>query len=151
MGRQFTQVNTIAESDLKRARMPYWITARPPAVVAAGGVAILNIQTPTRDFVWTHIAFNSVQVGFPLTGMPFRVQIIDLTSQTWFADQRFDISGVCGSDQTISQNPMIPIAFPWTFSKQGTLQVEFQNLGAIATTPTLTFHGFLAETTSKVQ
>jgi len=151
MGIPYNQFNTITEGDMKRAKQPFFITLTPVAPVAAGAVAIFTVQTPDRDFLWTSFGFSSTPAGLPLAGQPFRLGLRDNSTMTWFQDQRFDLASVTGSDQTISQSGLTWLSCPWPFFRKSTINVELQNVGALAATPIVTLHGYLMETTKEVR
>lgn len=132
------QITPVDARGVPRNEVPYWINIEPPAAVAAGGTTVVPEAIGPRDFVWTHVAFRSQEVGVPPVEQPFKVLMTDIGDSTIFGARRWNVRAAIGVNKDAFELPK-----PWRFRAKTTLQVEFENTGGLAAIPTLVLHGYL--------
>jgi len=125
--------------------VPYLIEIEPPAQVAAGANAVVRQVVGPRDFVCTGFGFTSQPVGIPPAGQYFKISIEDIGGSTRFQPHRFHVTPVIGTNPGVGDQS--PFEFPkearWTFTSFTTIECVFENIGALACTPTLVLLGYL--------
>lgn len=128
-----------------RANVPYFIEMEPPAQVAAGATVVVRFTIGPRNFKCTGFGFTSQNVGFPLAGQLFRLGIVDIGASIRFQPHRWHATPITGSVPGVDDRPYVdfPGKVEWTFAAQTTVEVEFENIGALACTPTLVLAGYL--------
>ncbi len=129
-----------------RAPVPYYIEIEPAGQVAAGANVVVRYTVGPRDFVCTGFGFTSQQVGVPAAGMLFKLGIVDIGASIRFQPHRFHATPVTGANPGFGDQPSVefPGKLTWTFTSLTTVEVEFENIGALACLPTLVLIGFLA-------
>ena len=139
-------VQPISSKGVPRANVPYFIEIEPPAVVAAGATVTVLYTVGPRDFVCIGLGFTSSPVGIPPVGQYFKIGILDIGSSIRFQPHRWHVTPVIGTNPTTSDKDYVefPDEARWTFEKQTTISVEFENIGAIACLPTLVMVGYLS-------
>lgn len=139
-------ISPIDPRGVTRANVPYFIEIEPPAQVAAGANVVVRYTLGPRDFICEGFGFTSQGVGVPIAGMYFKMGIVDIGASISFQPHRFHVTPVTGSNPATGDQPAVkfPEKAPWTFSAQTTIQVEFENIGALPCTPTLVLTGYLA-------
>lgn len=140
------QLTPIDQKGVPRAPLPQFIEIEPVAAVAAGATGNVRYTIGPRNFVCTGMAYTSQPVGIPAAGMRFRINIQDIGASVFFAPFRFLARPVFGSDEGLSDSSYIELAngkATWTFQRQSIINVEFENIDAIACIPTLVLVGYL--------
>lgn len=127
-----------------RANVPYFIEVEPPAAVAAGATVVVRYTFGPRDFVCKGFGFTSAGVGFPAAGMYFKLGIRDLGASISFQPHRWHVTPVTGTNPAVGDQDFaeFPAEAPWIFTSQTTVEVEFENIGALACLPTLVLVGY---------
>jgi len=138
-------ITPVEERLVTRANVPYLIEIEPQAQVAAGANAVVRQVVGPRDFVCTGFGFTSEPVGVPAAGQYFKISIEDIGGATRFSPARFHVTPVIGTNPGVGdQSPFeFPKDAPWTFTSLTTIEVVFENLGALPCTPTLVLIGYL--------
>lgn len=138
-------ITPIDPKGVPRAPVPYYIEIEPAAQVAAGANVVVRYTVGPRDFVCKGWGFTSERVGVPLQGMYFKIGIVDLGASIRFQPFRFHATCVTGTNPGLADQPKtdFPDEAPWNFSQLTTIEVEFENIGALPCTPTLVLCGYL--------
>lgn len=138
-------ITPIDPKGVPRAPVPYYIELEPDIQVAAGANAVVRYTLGPRDFVCTGFGFTSDRVGWPPVGQLFRIGINDIGASTRMQPHRFHVTPVTGSNPGFGDQPAVdfPEEAPWTFTTLTTIEVEFENIGALPCTPTLVLKGYL--------
>jgi len=136
------QITPIDPRGVPRAMLPQFIEIEP-AAVAAGATVNVRYTVGPRHFVCTGMGYTSAPVGIPAAGMRFRINIQDIGASVFFAPVRFLARPVFGSDEALSDTAYIELPVKWQFDRMTTINVEFENIDAIACTPTLVLIGYL--------
>ncbi len=128
-----------------RGNVPYYIEIEPAAQVAAGANAVVRQNVGPRDFVCTGFGFTSQAVGVPAAGMNFKIGIVDIGASMRFQPHRFHVTPVIGSNPGVGDQSAheFPVEARWTFTRLTTIEIEFENIGALACTPTLVMTGYI--------
>ncbi len=139
------QITPIDPKGVARANVPYFIEIEPAAAVAAGANVVVRYTVGPRDFVMKKFGFTSSLVGVPPTGQFFKIGITDIGASIRFQPFRFHVTPITGANPGTGDQPAVelPEEAPWTFTAQTTIEVEFENIGAIACLPTLVLSGYL--------
>lgn len=142
MGRNIVPIDP---KGVARAPVPYFIEIEPPAAVAAGATAQVRYTLGPRNFVCKGLGFTSAPVGVPAAGQWFKIGILDIGASIRFQPHRWHTTATIGSNPGTSDQQYMefPKEAPWTFSQQTTIEVEFENIGALACLPTLVLVGYL--------
>lgn len=141
MSRPFT--NPVDPKGVPLERVPYFLQIQPAAQVAAGAIVQVIYTVGVRDFVATKIGFTSEPVGFPASGQQFEVAIRDIGTSIDFEPHRWNITPVVGTNPGDSDCAPLDLPVEWRFFARTSIRVEFENIGALACTPTLVFIGYL--------
>ncbi len=139
-------ITPVDPKGVARANVPYYIEIEPPAQVAAGANVVVRYTVGPRDFVCIGFGFTSQAVGVPAAGQLFRLGIVDIGASIRFQPHRFHATPVTGSNPGVGDRPFteFPKEAPWVFTSQTTIEIEFENIGALLCLPTLVMVGFLA-------
>ena len=127
------------ERQVVTERVPHFLEFVPAAAVAAAAVAQVDQVISWRDFVATHIGFNTGLVGLPAAAMQFLVSVEDISAQRNWQPQRWDVASFCGNVNVAAQE----MPMPWVFKEHTTIRVMFENLGGLAAIPRLLLAGYL--------
>ena len=138
-------IKPIDPRGVPRAPVPYYIEMEPAAAVPAGANVVVRNTLGPRDFVCKGWGFTSAPVGFPAAGQYFKIGIVDIGASIRFQPFRFHVTPIIGTNPGVGDQAKtdFPDEAPWTFSKQTTIEIEFENIGALADLPTLVLHGYL--------
>ena len=151
MGRQYVDPREkIHEFDVNKVDQPYFYVFRPQVAVAPGATAIVQKNVAFRDFVWTELGWTTDAVfapviGFPNVGVNFRANIRDISQQKFFADERVDLSTLTGTNPQWFDKAMYKLPVEWRFVMNTTIWVEVENIGLVASIPTITLGGYLTD------
>ncbi len=137
----------ITEQDIRKAYQPYFYTFRPTVATPAGGIDVVFNNITYRDFIWTHLGWTTDApfapvITMPNIGVPFRVRVRDINAGLEFANQRFDLTSITGTNPQWHDKPMFKLAVPWRFLMNTRIEVEVENIGLVAAFLTVTLHGF---------
>lgn len=149
MSRQFTDPREqVHEYDVSKVDQPYFYIFRPLLAIAPAATAIVTKNVAYRDFIWTELGWTTDAVFAPAWWMPnvgvnFRVNIRDIHSQKFFSDERVDLSTLTGTNPQWNDKQAYKLPKEWRFVMNSTIWVEFENIGLVASIPTLTLCGFL--------
>ncbi len=136
-------LHSLDERDAMMERQPWFIEFEPPAQVAGGATATVDITVPWRDFVCTYIGMTAETVGFPATPGRFKVSVEDIGAQRTWQPAAFDITPFVGN-MGINDAGAFQLSAPWLFLEKTQIRVQMQNRDpAIPCLPTLVLHGFL--------
>lgn len=129
-----------------RHNVPFFIEIEPVAAVAAGATGVVRFTRGPRDFICTGFGFTSAAVGVPPAGMNFKIGILDIGTSIRFQPVRFHVTPVVGMNPATADKAYMefPEEARWKFDPQTTIEVEFENIGALACLPTLVLVGYLA-------
>lgn len=138
-------LTAIDPKGVARHPVPYYVEVEPPLAVAAGATAVTRYTFGPRDFICTGFGFTSQAVGVPAAGMYFKIGIRDIGASISFQPHRWHVTPVVGTNPAVGDQRAVefPEKAPWTFTSQTTVEVEFENIGALACVPTLVLTGYL--------
>lgn len=129
-----------------RHNVPYYIEIEPAAQVPAGANVVVRYTIGPRDFICLGFGFTSQPVGVPPAGQYFKLGIVDIGASIRFQPHRWHATPVIGTNPGVGDqaHAEFPEEAPWTFTHLTTVEVEFENIGALPCLPTLVLTGYLA-------
>jgi hypothetical protein len=68
--------------------------------------------------------------------------ITDINAQKQFSNERMDLTTITGTNPGANDQPMFRLIRFWRVRMNSTIRVEFENIGLVAATPTLTLGGY---------
>jgi hypothetical protein len=136
-------ITPIDPRGVPRAKVPYFIDIEPAAQVAAGATVTVTYTLGPRNFTCTHLGWTTQGVGFPAAGVDFKINVLDVGMSTFWAPFRWLPRAIGGNNPATSDNAAFELGASWTFQHGTSIQVEFENIGALNCLPYVVLHGYL--------